>query len=105
LFFLESGLNQARRKLTPTLPTAVTFDIPDTYQTTANGEKFLFSDTLVSRRKRMLLFGSEIQLMLLFESSVILMDGTFASTPSLFSQVYTLHAMKFDCSKHKYSVR
>jgi hypothetical protein len=96
-FFLESGLNQIRRKSTPNLPTSETFDIPDSYQTTSNGEKFLFCDTLVCRKKRMLLFGSRKQLELLFDSSVLLMDGTFSATPPFFDQVYTLHVLKFDC--------
>jgi len=41
LLFLEPGLNQARRKFTPALPTSNSFDIPDGYQTTASGETFL----------------------------------------------------------------
>ncbi|CAF1555414.1 unnamed protein product, partial [Adineta ricciae] len=32
---IQSGLNRARRKLTPTLPTSNLFDIPPGYQTTA----------------------------------------------------------------------
>ncbi|CAF0766253.1 unnamed protein product [Adineta steineri] len=94
---IGSGLNQARRKLTPVLPTSATFDIPDSYQTTTSGEKFLFCDTVVGRKKRMILFGSPKQLELLFDSTVILMDGTFTATPPFFDQVYTLHALKFDC--------
>ncbi|CAF2678249.1 unnamed protein product [Rotaria sp. Silwood2] len=48
---IESGLNYARRKLTPILPTSAVFDIPDSYQTTASGEKFLSCDTFICRKK------------------------------------------------------
>ncbi|CAF3694570.1 unnamed protein product [Rotaria sp. Silwood1] len=67
---IESGLNYPRRKLTPILPTSAVFDIPDSYHTTASGEKFLFCDTFIGRKKRMLLFGSPKQLELLFDSSI-----------------------------------
>ncbi|CAF1133551.1 unnamed protein product [Rotaria sp. Silwood1] len=97
---IESGLNYPRRKLTPILPTSAVFDIPDSYHTTASGEKFLFCDTFIGRKKRMLLFGSPKQLELLFDSSIVLMDGTFSSTPPYFDQTFTLHCLKFDCRFH-----
>ncbi|CAF1499053.1 unnamed protein product [Rotaria sp. Silwood1] len=95
---MQPALCYARRKLTPTLPTSFAFDIPDCYQSTSTGEKFLFSDSLVRRRDRMLLFGSTKQLEILFDSSTVLMDGTFSATPPFFSQVFTLHGLKFGCS-------
>ena len=96
LLILEAGLNQARRKLTPVLPDSSMFDVPESYQTTSTGEQFLFCDTSVSRRKRMLLFGSPKQLQLLFDSPTLMMDGTFLATPPFFHQVFTIHALKFD---------
>ncbi|CAF2869516.1 unnamed protein product [Rotaria sp. Silwood2] len=95
---IQAGLNQARRKLTPTLPTSNSFDIPGGYQTTASGETFLICDKLVSRKKRMLVFGSPKQLQLLFDSSIIFLDGTFRTTPPFFDQVFTIHGLKFDCA-------
>ncbi|CAF0873347.1 unnamed protein product [Didymodactylos carnosus] len=92
---IQAGLAQARRQITPVLPTSSTFDIPDAYQVTPKSENFLFSDTLIRRRKRMLPVGSVTQLELLFDSPTIFMDGTFSSTPPFFDQVYTIHAMKF----------
>lgn len=89
-------MNQARRKLTPILPDSSTFNVPESYQTTSIGEQFLFYDAWVSRRKRMLLFGSPKQLQLLFDSSTIMLDGTFLATPPFFNQVFTIHALKFD---------
>ena len=99
LYFLslESGLNRARRNLTPTLPTSNLFDIPPGYQTTASGETFLICDKMVSRKKRMLIFSSPKQLKLLFEGSIVFLDGTFQATPPFFDQVFTIHCLKFDC--------
>ena len=97
---LAPGLNYARRQLTPALPTSVSFDLPDAYQTLANGEKFLFADILLGRKKRMLLFGSPTQLEILFDSSIVLLDGTFSATPPFFDQVFTIHGTKFDCSMY-----
>lgn len=96
--YLESGLLYTRRKLTPVLPSSSFFDIPDSYQVTLRNEIFLFSDTLVCRRKRMLLFSSITQLEMLFDSATILMDGTFSCTPPFFDQVFTIHALKFETS-------
>ncbi|CAF1607645.1 unnamed protein product, partial [Didymodactylos carnosus] len=92
---IQPGLCYARCKLTPTLTTSFAFDIPDCYQSTSTGEKLLFSDSLVRRRERMLLFGSTKQLQVLFDSSTVLLDGTFSATPPFFSQVFTLHGLKF----------
>ena len=96
--FLEPGLLYARRQLTPVLPSSSSFEIPDFYQVTLKKEIFLFSDTLVGRRKRMLLFGSTTQLEMLFDSATIFMDGTFSSTPPFFDQVFTIHSLKFETS-------
>ena len=59
---------------------------------------------LIRRRKRMLLFGTVTQLQLLFDSSIVLMDGTFSSTPPFFDQIYTLHALKYDTSMFTFQV-
>ena len=47
----------------------------------------------------MLLFGSIEQLELLFDTPIIMMDGTFSATPPFFDQVYTIHAIKHKTSK------
>ncbi|CAF3352292.1 unnamed protein product [Rotaria socialis] len=95
---IQPGLTHARRLLTPVLPLSSLFDIPDSYQITLKYETFLFSDSLLDRRKRMLLFGSVTQLEILFDSSTILMDGTFSTTPPFFDQVFTIHALKYETS-------
>ncbi|CAF1246362.1 unnamed protein product [Adineta ricciae] len=95
-FNINSALNRARRKRTPLLPTCSSFGVPESYQFTNNGEKFLFCDVLVGRKKRMVLFGSPKQLEVLFDSSVVFMDGTFLATPPMFDQVFTTHGFKFE---------
>ncbi|CAF1586169.1 unnamed protein product [Adineta ricciae] len=46
----------------------------------------------------MLVFASTEQLKVLFNSPIILMDGTFSSSPTIFDQVYCIHAIKFEQS-------
>ena len=69
--------------------------MPDLYTKTLKGEQFLCLDKVIKRKTRVLLFASEPQLKMLFESTIILMDGTFSATPTIFDQVYCIHAIKF----------
>lgn len=87
-------MNKSRRLQTPAIPDSQLFDIPDGYTKTLKGEPFLCVDKFIKRKTRILLFASREQLKLLFESSIIFMDGTFSATPSIFEQVYCLHAIK-----------
>ncbi|CAF4718282.1 unnamed protein product, partial [Rotaria sp. Silwood2] len=89
----NSGLNRARRKMTPVLPTSYVFDIPVQYQVTLNDEQFLLCDKTL-HNKRLLLFGVDQQLTFLFSGKRIMMDGTFDTCPPYFDQVYTIHAIK-----------
>lgn len=89
-------MSKARRKNTPVIPSSPVFEIPTLYQQTLSGERFLFIDTFLKRGKdRVLVFASDKQLELLFDSEVIFMDGTFSTTPDCFDQVYLIHAQKF----------
>ena len=55
---------------------------------TLRGEPFvLFKDNT------MLIFGTDANLRLLASSEVLFMDGTFKSAPSLFNQLFTIHAV------------
>ncbi|CAF0873328.1 unnamed protein product [Didymodactylos carnosus] len=51
-----SGLNRARRKMTPILPKSYVFNIPAQYQVTLGDEQFLLCDKTL-HTKRLLLFG------------------------------------------------
>lgn len=93
---IDQGLAKARRKASPTLPQSCLFDIPDMYKCTMDDKRFLLYDESPTRRERILLFGSDVQLDLLFDSSVVFMDGTFSKAPPNFSQIYIIHAVNFD---------
>ncbi|CAF0973217.1 unnamed protein product [Rotaria sordida] len=95
---INSSLNKARRLQTPPIPNSQIFDIPDACTKTLKGEQFLCVDKFIKRKTRLLLFASHEQLKLLFESQIILMDGTFSASPLIFEQVYCLHAIKYQQS-------
>jgi hypothetical protein len=96
---IESALNRLRRKTTPPLPKSASFDIPDFYQRTLNGEPFICSDKTINK-KRMLIFATDNQLKILFSSEWIFLDGTFDACPKEFKQIYTIHGLKFHQSKY-----
>ncbi|CAF4422128.1 unnamed protein product [Rotaria magnacalcarata] len=92
----RSNMSKARRKNTPVIPLSEMFDIPELYQQTPSAKRFLLIDVCLKRSKnRVLVFASDQQLELLFESDTIFMDGTFNISPAQFKQVYLIHAHKF----------
>ncbi|CAF3363228.1 unnamed protein product [Rotaria sp. Silwood2] len=95
---MNSGINKARRGITPIIPTTQLFDIPKSYSKTLNKSEFLITDKMITRRQRILLFSTSEQLKMLFAAETIFMDGTFSTCPSMFDQVYTIHAIKYDQS-------
>ena len=69
-------MSKARRKNTPVIPSSVMFDIPDMYQSTLTNTRFLLIDIFLKRgQDRVLIFASDEQLNLLYESNTIFMDG------------------------------
>ena len=89
-------MSKTRRKRTPVIPSSVTFNIPEFYEQTLSSKRFLLMDVYPKRGKeRILVFSSEEQLELLFESNIVFMDGTFDITPPHFKQVYIIHGHKF----------
>ncbi|CAF5206554.1 unnamed protein product, partial [Rotaria magnacalcarata] len=77
---------KARQKVVPLLPNCCSFDIPDDYKHAIDGNRFLLADELLARREHLLIFASDHQLDLLFQSPVICMDGTFSKSPPHFMQ-------------------
>jgi len=93
-FFLESGLHKLRRKALPPLPVDQLFVIPPVYQNTYDDEPFLIYDKRKSHYGgRLLMFASEEQLNVLFQSEVLFADGTFKVCPKLFEQLYVILAI------------
>ncbi len=89
-------MSKARRKKTPVIPTSCVFEIPVTYQQTLSEKRLLSMDFYLKRGKdRVLVFASDQQLELLFDSDIIFMDGTFSTAPENFDQVFLIHVQKF----------
>lgn len=72
-------------------PSSLDFQIPDDLQRTNNMEKFLLFDSGCTSQKRMLIFGTEFNLNMLEKHKHWYADGTFDSTPALFTQIFTIH--------------
>ena len=89
----ESSLNRVRRQTTPKLPSSSDFEIPAFYSMTLNDRRFLLSDT-TKRKKRIIIFSTDEQLIVLFKAKQVMMDGTFDACPPHFDQIYTIHAIK-----------
>ncbi len=68
--------------------------IPNEYTLTANGNPFLLHDSGPSP-DRILIFSTLRNLDLMAQSHHWFADGTFKVTPPLFSQVYTIHVIKY----------
>jgi hypothetical protein len=101
-FILDQTFASNRRKVVPALPNSCSFDIPDLYKLTVDRERFLVLDESRVRRERLLVYASDLQLELLFDSQTIYMDATFSKAPPHFSQVFIIHAVNFDiCKKNK----
>jgi hypothetical protein len=67
------------------------FDIPDFYGKNNRGEDFIVYDGNKEKfNGRLLMFSTSKLLSALFNSDVILCDGTFKCRPLLFQQVYVL---------------
>ncbi len=99
---LGAALHNLRRRELPVLPTTSDFDIPKIFGQIINGQPFILADRVsrLDRSKRMILFGTEQQLKFLFNCSHILIDGTFKSCPKVFTQVCTVHGMKYGQSMY-----
>ena len=76
---------QARRPNLPVRPQSCLFNIPEQYRSTIDGKRFLLTEETPIRRERLLLFTSDKQLDLLFNSDTIVMDGTFSRSPPHFT--------------------
>ena len=92
-------LQKHRRKNVPPLPSSYNFEVPLLYQHTWSGQQFIVAD--IQRRRvggRLIIFGSNEQLDMLFDSSCWFCDGTFKTTPTMFEQVYIIQCLVGDQS-------
>ncbi|XP_069058743.1 uncharacterized protein [Pleurodeles waltl] len=73
--------------------TYVDINIPPKLTVTFSNEPFLMYDN-ENPQKRILIFSTKHNLVILESSPVWMMDGTFKSTPHPFTHIYTIHANK-----------
>ncbi|CAF3364945.1 unnamed protein product [Rotaria socialis] len=95
---MSSSLNKARRLETPPIPDSSIFGILYLYTRTIENEEFLCVDKFIKRKTRILLFASNEHLKMLFQNSIVLMDGIFSTCPKIFDQVFTIHSIKYEQS-------
>ncbi|CAF1476350.1 unnamed protein product [Rotaria sordida] len=90
-------MSKARRKNIPIIPKSCVCEIPTAYQQTLSNKRFLLMDYYLKRAKeRVVIFSSDQQLNLLFNSDVIFIDGTFSAAPENFDQVFLIHVQQFN---------
>ena len=87
---MKSSLQRVRMEGRPTLPSTIEeVQIVGEWGKTLRGDRFLLFETPGS--EKIVAFATDDMLKKLCESSLVIMDGTFRVSPSLFSQLYTLH--------------
>ncbi|CAF4999077.1 unnamed protein product, partial [Rotaria socialis] len=96
---MSSSLNKARRLETPPIPDSSIFGILYLYTRTIENEEFLCVDKFIKRKTRILLFASNEHLKMLFQNSIVLMDGIFSTCPKIFDQVFTMNSIKYEQCK------
>ncbi|CAF1362499.1 unnamed protein product [Rotaria sordida] len=99
------SLVHIRRKLIPPIPYSSSFTIPDVYMNDyhnhhrlllhdSDNPKFSFDQSEnIPPSGRILIWSSDVQLKLLFNSERLHMDGTFSSAPPNFDQVFVIQAI------------
>jgi len=93
-------MSKARRKKTPVIPESCAFEIPTYYQQTLTQKRFLLMDFFLKRgTERVLVFATDQQMELLFNSTTIFVDGTFSTAPNGFNQVFLIHIQRFGQGK------
>lgn len=91
-YSVKTSLYHQRSLSRPALPkTTADINLQDKWCTTTAGEQFLLPDDNI--HPRMLIFSTTSNLRHLAAADTIFCDGTFYACPSLFHQLYTIHAM------------
>ncbi|KAL8621075.1 hypothetical protein ACOMHN_040600 [Nucella lapillus] len=88
-------LYRERKKLIPPLPAhRREVELQGQWTQTLDNEPFLMAND--GGDNKLLVFSTSANLQLLSASRIIFMDGTFAVSPRLFTQLYTLHILYMD---------
>jgi hypothetical protein len=94
---MKKAILRARREVHSRAPNQMNLTeltIPYVYSITSNGTPFLLHDS-GNTLDRILIFTTNRNLDLMSQCSHWFADGTFKASPPLFSQVYTIHAVKY----------
>jgi len=94
---MKQAMRRVRRVEQLPLPTPEHLDslvIPDAYKRTLSGENFLLHDSGPGQN-RFFIFSTERNLERMRQCEHWYADGTFKSSPPLFQQIYTIHALKY----------
>lgn len=87
---IKSSIQRARMEGRPALPESLDqLQIDGEWAKTLNGDRSLLFETFGA--EKILGFATDSMLDYLCKSPFLIMDGTFRVSPSLFSQLYTLH--------------
>ena len=92
---MKQTIRRVRHEHQAPLPNPTSLDVltlPIEYKTTVRGDNFLLHDSGPGD-KRMLIFSTTRNLELLEQCPHWYADGTFKTSPPLFTQVYTIHAI------------
>ena len=96
-YIVASRFYKIREKLLPSNPKSLDFQAPQLYSTTNDGEEFLIYDSISKRLGgRLMIFSTQSLIQMLCECEIILIDGTFKTRPTLFSQVYVIMGQHLD---------
>lgn len=95
-----SAIIHRKRKKEAHVPPAPThrseFDIPEEFTKTTTGDPFLIFDSGREDNSRILVFGSPVLLNVISEYPHWFVDGTFKVSPTVFYQLFTIHALVQD---------
>ncbi|CAG8736097.1 11310_t:CDS:2, partial [Dentiscutata heterogama] len=85
---IQNAIKSRHASATPNLDD---INIPDSLCSTLSGENFLIRDSIIEK-ERILLFTTKANIQHLSNSLYWMMDGTFKTVPTIFHQLYTIHA-------------
>ena len=92
---IKSSLYRERRKFQPPLPqTRRDIVIAPPFSETSDGRRFLLAND--GDDDKILVFGTEENLVRMCRAEKVFMDGTFWISPKLFTQMYSLHVSQYD---------
>jgi hypothetical protein len=89
---LRKRITRVRKAEIPPEPQSIAeVNIPESLRITLNGEPFLVKDHIIDQ-ERILIFTTKNNIQHLSQATFWIMDGTFKTVPTIFCQLYSIHA-------------